>query len=268
MSFSPEIGKIPHICRVFARAGLVDDLIFDVIRGRTRNLIFDAERLSKEFDKNLLVRVCGIENISASNGSLTVFNHPNIDILLPALLELMIAINTDKRKNTVFVMGSEIPLFGRLNKYPLPGSPTFLKRFHHMYPDNIISVPTAQVRKDYLAGRHLAARHVVESLMKGNIVIISPEGHVEIGNQISPVETFNAGSGQLAIIATKHHIPINPVAIWEEKGAINVEIGGPFNTETDDKIEAVNDLMRHVANILPNRLRGPFREKQMEKVSV
>lgn len=261
MSISPEIGKIPQICGVFAKAGLVDEIIFDVIRGRKRNLVADAGRLSKEFDKSSLTLVGGIENISTDTGSLMVFNHPNVDALLPALLRLMIEINTDRQRNPVFVMGSEIPLFGRFNKYPMPGSPRLLKRLHGMYPENIISVPTASMRKDYMVGRALAARSVIKSLKKGNVVIISPEGHVEIDNQVSPLNTFNSGLGELAMIAARFQIPINPVGIWNKKDAIFVIVGESFNIAPGvDKVVAVNDLMGHVANLLPNELRGPFRE--------
>lgn len=268
MLISPEIGKLPYICRVFAGAGLVDDLVFDLAKGRRRNLIADAVRLSEEFDKHSPVSISGIENIFADKGSFLVFNHPNVDKLLPALLKLMIDINVEKRKNPVFVMGSEIPLFGRFNKFSLPGSPALLRRFHSIYPDNIISVPTARGRKDYLAGRYLAARKVIKSLESGNIVVISPEGHVEIDNQISPLETFNVGSGKLAIIATGQGIPINPVGIWVEKDIIQVVVGKSFKTEidgsvkpADKKVVAVGILMERIANLLPERLRGPFRQE-------
>ena len=263
MSISPEIKKIPYLYHVFARAGLARELILDVIKGGTnRNLVADARRLSAEFDKSWLVHINGVENISEFDGCLMVFNHPNVDILLPAFLKLITEINNVyERKNPVLVMGSEIPIFGRFDRYPLPGSPTFLRRFHHIYPNNIISVPTTRIRKDYAEGRVFAACRIVKSLKNGNIVVISPEGHVEIDNQISPLSTLHAGSGRLAIIATRYRIPINPVAIWEEnQGTINVEVGRPFYTETNDSVEAVNDLMRHVANLLPDKLRGPFRE--------
>lgn len=258
MSISPEIGKIPFFGLTFARAGLADQLFLDIVRGRTRDFNADAILLSREFDKKLLVQISGIGNISADNGSLVVFNHPNTDILLPAFLKLMIEINADKRKNPVFVMGSEIPLFGRFNKYALPGSQILLRRFIGMYPDNIIPVPTAQGRKDYTRGRVSATRCVIKALKKGNIVMISPEGHVEIGNQISPVETFHAGSGELAIIALRHKIPINPVGIWGKRNIINVVVGKPFYPGTDNRVEAVNDLMGHIAGLLPEELRGPF----------
>ena len=263
MSISPEIKKIPYLYHVFAKAGLARELISGVVRGETdRNLAADARRLSAEFDKCRSVSVNGVENISEFGGCLMVFNHANVDILLPAFLRLITEINNVyERKNPVFVMGSEIPIFGRFDRYPLPGSLTLLRRFHHIYPNNIISAPTTHMRRDYAEGRVLAARCVIKSLKNGNIVVISPEGHVEIDNQISPLNTFHAGSGQLAIIATRHQIPIKPLALWEENhGTIKVEVGGPFYTETKDSAEAVNDLMRHVANLLPGNLRGPFRE--------
>lgn len=262
MFSSPEIGKIPYICGVFYRAGLVGELVSDVARGRKRDLIKDAMRLSREFDKVVPVNVGGVENISENSGSFVVFNHPNIDTLLPALAILIGEISAEKRKNPMIVMGSEIPLFGSAKKYSLPGSPALIRRFHNMYPENIISAPTVQLRRDYSRGRAIAALHVVRALKDGNVVLISPEGHVEKNNIISPSKTFNVGSGELAIIATRFNIPINPVGIWEEKGAIQVAVGKPFKTKTRDGEVEVNRLMRHVARLLPNELRGPSRERE------
>ncbi len=266
MSFSPEIGKIPSTIGVFFEAGLFRPIFFDLLRGRRRDFYSDATDLLRAYEKHVEVRMKGIENIAPENGGLVVFNHPETSMLLPSFSKLMIEISRKGRK-TVFVVGSEIPLFDRFDRYPLPFSVLFSKRIHNMYPNEIISVPTSRMRRDFLTGRVAAARCVEKHLKKGDFVVISPEGHVETGNTISPKKTFHVGSGQLAIFATKHQIPINPVAIWKENNdTINVEVGRPFYTLTDDRIEAVNDLMGHIAALLPDGLRGPFREKQMEKV--
>ena len=260
--YNCEEIMFPYICGVFCKAGLVRELVSDVARGRKRDLIKDVMRLSGEFDKVAMVNVEGVENISKNSGSLVVFNHPNIDTLFPALAKLIVEISAEERKNPVIVMSSEIPLFGRINKYPIPGSLAFIRRFHSMYPENIISAPTAQVRRDYLRGRAIAALHVVRALKDGNVVLISPEGHVERSNIISPSRTLNLGSGELAIISTRLNIPINPVGIWVEGGAIHVKVGEQFKINTNNGEDAVNGLMRHVAALLPNELRGPFREKE------
>lgn len=259
MSFSPELGKIPQICRVFFEAKLVAPILGDLLKGGERDFYSDAARLLDAYGEHLKVQMSGTENILTEKGGLVVFNHPQTSTLLPSLSALMIAIKNEKHRNAFVVMGSEIPLFGRFNRYPVPFSIQLLERFHNMYPHNIISVPTARRRKDYSRGRVLAARHAFSFLMKGDIVMISPEGHVEIGNHISPAETLHSGSGELAILATKNKIPIYPVAIWGEGGSvINVIVGSPFGITTPNREEAANDLMRHVADLLPGRLRGPY----------
>lgn len=262
MPIAPETLKIPGIIEKFNRSGLTLNLILDLIDGhKSRNIILDAEKLVREYEKDTTIEITGTENIPQNKGCLLVFNHPNMDVLLPAILKLMVKVNEKGGARPVLLMGAEIPLTGKFNEsYPIPGSPNFIKRFHGLYSENIISVPISTSREDYLSGRLTTARRAESELKKGNMILISPEGHVEMKNEISPKETFHLGSGRLAMIAAKNNAQILAVGIWkdEETRIVRVNIGPQFRLNSN-KSEAAVELMAHVADLMPAKLRGPFK---------
>lgn len=261
MPLSPELSRLPGFAASFYRAGLFGEMVTGIIKGESgRSLVTDARKLMKELERKSQVEISGLENIPKEGGSMIVFNHPNMDILLPAMLELCIQVFDLNGQQVKLAMGSEIPMTTTNfnEKTALPGSILLLKRFHQMYSDNIISVPTAEKRKDYLTGRMSAVRKMMRAFKEKNIVIISPEGHVEKEGRISPVETYHDGSGKLAILATKMGIPTVPVAVWEEGKTIQVVVGEPFFMTTEESDLVAVEAMFEVAKYLPPELRGPF----------
>ena len=262
MALAPELATIGGIAGKFKSAGLVGELITGMIRGETgRDLIDDARRLVAEYGGDEYVSISGLENIGEGHGGLIVFNHPNSDILFPAVLNLMIKVYDVGGHKPVFLMGEEIPMTQAFNKiYPVPGSIALIRRFQHLYSDNIIPVPVSRSRKDYRSGRALAFDGAMSKLESGGIVFISPEGHVEVGNTISPIETFHAGTGRMAMRAKAIGVSVVPVGIWEQEDRkrIQVQIGCPFVIEGVGSIGAVRELMERIAGELPEQFRGPF----------
>jgi hypothetical protein len=261
MPISPELKLIPSIALKFTRAGLTFEILRDIASGRGRDLAEDAEKLIKEYERDFDISLSGLSNIP--RGGIITFNHPNNDILLPAVLKLVTEVKKKYRKEVSIVTASEIMLSANLNeKKSLPGSGKFIKRLHGLYPKNIISSPTVKSRPDYLSGRAVAARKALRTLKSGNLVAIAPEGHTEINDNISPTHTFHEGAGALAIFASKMGLPIIPVTIWREEGIktkINILVAEPFLVEEDDGKTAVTEIMRRIAENLPEHLKGPFK---------
>jgi len=262
MPLSPEIKTIPSMIANFTRAGLTFELINALTRGETgRDMAEDGKRLLKELGKTSHVEINGTENIPKDSGGLIVFNHPNMDVLVPAFLTLMIKIKDIGKVNGKLLWGSEVPLFGKFNEsFPVPVSIKFIKRFHNLYYKNVISVPMSKGRPDYELGRFSALRKAINSLKNGDFVLVSPEGHVEVKNTISPLDSFHNGSGGLSIMATKLRLPILPVGIWSLDGSkrINLNIGAPYYSKAKDGKSASIEAMSKIADILPLELRGPF----------
>jgi len=261
MAISPELKFMPGIAATFTRSGLASEIIKDLVIGsKNRNLGLDAKRLVNEYEKQVTISLLGIENIP--NGGLIAFNHPDNDILLPGMLKLIDGIYQNMDKDVSLVIASEIMLTQDLNeKTAIPGSATFMKRIHGMYPNNIISAPTANHRSDFEMGRALAARKVIRQLNAGNLVAISPEGHVEVNGSISPVESFHSGTGALARLAAKLDKPVVPIGLFYigKRTNIIVNIGTPFKAEASNDSDAVNLIMQNISELLPLNLRGPYK---------
>lgn len=265
MPISQEIRVMPEIIGKFNGSGLTGELIGALLRGEAdRDLVSDARRLLIEFDANEIVNIDGLENVPTETGGLMTFNHPNMDVLLPALLDLIVAVHDNGAHDVSILMGSEIPMLGKFNEsHPLPGSISLLRKFHRLYSQNIISVPMSIDRKDYQDGRFLAVRRAVSDMKKGNIIVVSPEGHVELDNVISPEETFHSGTGSLSLMAAKILLPTLPVAIWQERNnkEINIRIGKAYFNRSKNENEAVYLVMEKISELMPEALRGPFRTR-------
>ncbi|KKT40008.1 hypothetical protein A3K29_01315 [Candidatus Collierbacteria bacterium RIFOXYB2_FULL_46_14] len=263
MPLAPELGKLPEIVGSFYRAGLIKELIDGMLRGETgRDIVSDAKRLLRELESENQVNLMGLENMPRNVGCLIVFNHPNMDTLLPAMLKLIVGINENSGQQMKLAMGSEIPMTTEnyVGKRAVPGSVSLLKRFHQMYSNNIISVPNTEDRKDFVSGRTVAVRKIMRAFKENSIVVISPEGHVEDEGVISRVDTYHDGSGKLAVLATKVGISTVPVAIWEEDDKeIEVRVGQPFLISTFESNLAAIEAMSKIAQIMPEKLRGPFK---------
>jgi 1-acyl-sn-glycerol-3-phosphate acyltransferase len=262
MPLAPELATLPEMIGSFHRAGLIKELVVGMMKGeKGRDMVADAKRLMKELETKNSVNVYGLENIPKESGCLIVFNHPNMDVLLPAMLELMIDIHEQNDQQIRLAMGSEIPMITKdfNDKTAVPGSIALLRQFHQLYENNIISVPTAENRKDYLTGRAMAVRKMIRAFKQKDVVVISPEGHVEINNSISPADSYHDGSGKLAVLATRMGIPTVPVAIWGGNGKIEVNVGRPFFLRTEESDLVAIEAMSEIARIMPEELRGPFR---------
>ena len=259
MSISKEVFRLPGIVNKFTKAGLTLEISRDLMLGKNdRNIITDAEKLLPKFLKEVSINFEGEENLQASG--LIAFNHPSSNVVLPAFLSLIVKVKELTGKDVSLLMASEITLTSNLNdKIPIPGSIFFMKRFHNLYGNKIISSPTVTFRKDYLSGRAVATRKVIKHLHNNEIVAIAPEGHVEINNEISPPESFHEGSGFLARMATKNGQPIIPIGIWKENDVVNLKIGKSVNILSEDNVQATKDLMKYIAENLPEKYRGPFK---------
>lgn len=257
MPISPELRVTPGIIYKFVKSGVAGEIISSWRNGDERNLIEDAKKILPEFKKEHVIYVKGLENVNSA--CIFSFNHPNNDILIPAFFEIAIKLNEKLGIKINFPMASEYMLFAKLNdKKEFPGSIKFMESFHKIYRENIISTPTVKGRKDYLQKRAVALRKIFKSLESGNILAIAPEGHVEIDEIVSPPESYHEGSGAIARFAAKKGIPTISAGIWREKKQIFINVGEPFIMSEETDKDAAIDLMKHIAELMPQNLRGPF----------
>ncbi len=118
-----------------------------------------------------------------------------------------------------------------------------------------------------------ALRQAQETLRRGLILGMFPEGTRSDGRGLGP------GEPGTALIALRTGAPIVPVAIWGTEGIklprdffrrtpVEVVYGEPFILPRPQRItkEAVEEgtavIMRHIAELLPERYRGIYKESQ------
>jgi 1-acyl-sn-glycerol-3-phosphate acyltransferase len=108
-----------------------------------------------------------------------------------------------------------------------------------------------------------ALRHAERILAAGGVVGMFPEGHRSHGAGLQ------RGFDGVALIARRGHAPILPVGIegtdrvfrTKPRWPITMRVGEPFQVLSGCPLaEATDDLMRHIAALLPERYRGLYAE--------
>ena len=118
--------------------------------------------------------------------------------------------------------------------------------------------------------RHEADRQAIRAgetvLKQGKVLVIFPEGHR------SDTHTMAKGYAGLGMIALRSGVPVLPVAIWgSERGLkkfgaeITISYGEPITLKPkgkkitrEDIDNATDEVMRHIAAMLPERYRGVY----------
>jgi 1-acyl-sn-glycerol-3-phosphate acyltransferase len=123
--------------------------------------------------------------------------------------------------------------------------------------------------------RDMAAMEAAEeALRRGAVLVIFPEGHR------SDTNSLQEGRGGAVRLAVRTGCPIVPIAVWGTElglgGAfgrkpIQLRIGKPFFVHTDNgKIpfdrmnELTNEMMLHIAELLPESYWGFYRERMLQ----
>ncbi|MCK5586726.1 1-acyl-sn-glycerol-3-phosphate acyltransferase [Candidatus Bipolaricaulota bacterium] len=119
-----------------------------------------------------------------------------------------------------------------------------------------------------------ALRTSLQVLKDGGMLGIMPEGTRSGDGKLG------RGNAGITVIALKSGAPILPMAFWGvEKAKVNVKrfrrtdfhfrVGDPFNLERptgkltrQDRQRMADDVMRHLAELLPSEYRGVYQEPQ------
>lgn len=247
-SISPELRTVPKIIGQLSSDGVLPEIISDILfqRRTPRNFLEDAGKIA---DHNT-VAVEGLENIPQTGGVLIVFNHPYLDILLPALMNLAVGIKKEAgREDFTLVMASEFRLSGRQVERHFPGSPALFRGLGKLYPDTIILVPQKKSRRDYDSGRSAAAKRIIKALFDNRIVAISPEGQIEKDGSMLDIKDYESGVGRIAKFVIKKGIAIIPVGIRKnEVSKIILRIGEKMSLQSDDE-ELLSTIMSEVKTL-------------------
>jgi 1-acyl-sn-glycerol-3-phosphate acyltransferase len=191
------------------------------------------------------VTVEGRENVPKSGGAILVSNHLNNadPCIIPAIL-----------KRRVITMAKK-----EMFKWPVV---SLLFRFIGAFPVDRQSADISALRE---------AQHVVND---GLLLLMFPEGTRSRDRQL------HRGFPGTALVAYRTGVPVIPIAITGSEALpwpwlfirffmgprVTVRIGKPFYPPTTDRItsqaakSATDDIMLHVAELLPEAYRGDYRE--------
>lgn len=121
-------------------------------------------------------------------------------------------------------------------------------------------------------GDRQALRTAEEQLKKGNILIIFPEG------TRSKTRTLAKAHAGMGMIALRTGVPVVPVAIWGSEGVlkkfaprVTISYGEPIvlkpkgtKITREDIDNATNEVMVHIAEMLPPAYRGVYAAAQSD----
>lgn len=94
------------------------------------------------------------------------------------------------------------------------------------------------------------------------VIGMAPEGRDSAGGALGDLPP---GVGRFLELLSQHCPDVLPVGVWMEAGVINIRFGSPYRLErakglaADERDKWVGDIvMRHIAELLPERLRGKY----------
>jgi Acyltransferase len=238
---------------------LAPGLVVNVLFGGRRSFREDGLACMERLKPGL--QVLGIENIPQKGPCILSFNHyfrPGFNAWWMAL-----SLAATVPAEIHFVMTGELTFPGKwYAPLGMAGSRWLLKRFSRIY--GFTTMPPMPPRTQDLKARAQSIRRVLAYARSHPQAILglAPEGGDQPGGLLSMPP---AGAGRFTLLLAEQGFPIVPVGCFEEAGAFCLRFGesyflqipaGLTNKEKD--CAAAESVMRRIAPLLPERLRGEF----------
>ena len=237
--------------------GLVIKVLGGLIAGRRRNILLDSKQLIKGISPPPVFR--GQENILQRGPFLVTLNHysrPGFLILWAA-----VAISAALPQPSIWLMTAAWTnhsagidqLRTRLTK-------SAFKRLADTY--GLVTMPPMPPASSDAVERALSIRRLMEKIKRDSeaIVCIAPEGMDYPGGVLGRP---HPGTGKLLTQTARSLQWVLPVGVYEEAGQLIVHFGKaytldiPNERENDDRV-VINQIMRQIAALVPEEMRGPF----------
>jgi hypothetical protein len=141
-------------------------------------------------------------------------------------------------------------------RIPVPGTGWAYREVARCY--GMVTLPP---ERGAVAGRARALRRLARLALppprgRGEPVALYPEG--ERGGAGGLVEPL-AGTGAFLGLLAAAGVPALPVGFFEDEAGIRARVGDPFRLDTRDDGTASEEVMRRIAVLLPERMRGRYR---------
>jgi len=243
----------------FPRYGLPSDVVvglaFNALFGLKRSFRVDALRCIGRLKPSL--RVLGVENIPGNGPCVLTVNHyfrPGFGAWWIAL-----AIAATVPVEMHWVVTGELLYLGKLGS---PISRWALKRIGKTY--GFTTMPPMPPRPQDVEARAKSVKKVLKLVKQtGNTILgLAPEGADQGGGQLSLPPS---GAGRFGLLLAGSGSAFVPVGAYEADGTFCLHFGPAYrlsvasNLSPDEKDRAAAEIMmKHIAALLPEELRGEF----------
>ena len=204
--------------------------------------------------------VSGAEHIPESGSFVVVCNHyQRLDLWIGWSGAILIDAIARRRTMTIRVVTTDRARIGQIT---VPGTRWLFARVAIVW--NLIPVTPSGLHKN---NQHYTLLRVLRSLQRADYnptcVIMMPEGDA---GDTRGLKSALPGSGRAIYALTKRGIPLVPAVVREENGCLHVAFGEPFTleqgltnrTRQELDIWAREQVMGHIADLLPSTLRGMY----------
>lgn len=239
--------------------GMVAGLAFDFLFRRAHSFRVDGLACMGRLNPGL--RVFGTDAIPQNGPCILTFNHyyrPGFNAWWMAL-----ALAATIPGDIHFTMTGELTYPGKwYAPLGMAGSRWLLKRFSRIY--GFTTMPPMPPRPRDIRARARSVRSVLAFARSHPQAILglAPEGGDQPGGMLNWPP---AGAGRFILLLAEQGFPILPVGCFEEAGALCLHFEEMYQLKIPDglagkekDIAAAGIIMRRIAPLLPERLRGVF----------
>jgi 1-acyl-sn-glycerol-3-phosphate acyltransferase len=234
-----------------------------VLFGMRRSFRLDGQACIRRLKPPL--RVLGQQHIPQAGPGLIVFNHyyrPGFNAWWMAF-----AIAATVPAEIHFIMTGELTYPGKWYA-PLgrAGSRWLLERIRRTY--GFTTMPPMPPRPQDLEARAHSVREALAYLKShpGCLLALAPEGGDQPGGRLTWPPS---GAGRFISLLASSSVPILPVGVYEDSGSLCLDFGEPYGLSippgllVDERDRyATGVVMRSLARLVPERLRGEFAQVQ------
>jgi 1-acyl-sn-glycerol-3-phosphate acyltransferase len=235
------------------------DLAWAFMLRRHRSFLVDARRILANLRPAM--RVLGAEHIPQAGPALITLNH----YWAPGFWApwMSIAVSSVVPVEIYWTMSGALTFPGRRFRRLLRrASESVLQGVARVYRFN--SMPPMPPNPREVAARAVSVRRIIQHGREhpDAIIALAPEGGDQEGGKLT---LGPEGSGRLALALAGKGMPVYPVGLYEENGCLTLHFGAPYQLTVDttvprdeQDIHARRVMMRAIAGLLPERLRGCF----------
>jgi hypothetical protein len=235
------------------------DLAWAFLLRRHRSFRVDARRVLANLRPPM--RVLGEEYIPQASPALITLNH----YWAPGFWApwMAMAVSSLVPVDVFWTMAGALTFPGwRFHRLLRLGSEPLLHGVARVYRFNTMPPMPPDPRE--VAERAASVRRIIQHAREhpDAIIALAPEGGDQEGGRLT---LGPEGSGRLALALAGRGMPVYPVGIYEEGGRLTLHFGAPYRLVVDSSIPrgeqdifARQVMMRAIAGLLPERLRGSF----------